>query len=161
MEMQKHDHGAECEAIRTAMETRAALIYFFVKSAKDMGLDYLTLGRKAMFANGAYKAKTVFTQTSDIPEFSKQYMQPQTLEAFDGCVTVCNETCMQEESTYCPLVESWKKLTDDVGFLAELCDIAMCGDRGILSCYPDFDFALLGTFFDSDRCKVQVTKKER
>ena len=68
MEMQKHDHGAECEAIRTAMETRAALIYFFVKSAKDMGLDYLKLGRKAMFAKGAYKAKTDFTKTSDIHE---------------------------------------------------------------------------------------------
>lgn len=37
----------------------------------------------------------------------------------------------------------------------------MCGDRGILSCFPQFEFALLGTIFDEGKkCRVQVKKKE-
>lgn len=161
MEMLKQDHGAECENIRNAMEVRAALIYYFVKAAKDMGIDYLTLGRTAMFNNGIYKAKTTFHDTDRVDELAKDYFKPETLLAFDGGLTVCNEKCLLEESTYCPLVASWQKLTDDEKFIEELCDIAMCGDRGILSCFPQFEFALLGTIFDEGKkCRVQVKKKE-
>lgn len=160
MEMFKQDHGPECESIRVAMETRAALIYCFVKAAKDMGVDYVALGRKAMYDSGIYKVRTSFRETDRVDEFTKDYMKPDTLRAFDGQITTCCPTCMVEESTYCPLVSAWQKLTDDEKFVEELCDIAMYGDRGILSCYPEFEFSLLGTLFDGDRCKVQVKKKE-
>lgn len=160
MEMKKQDHGAQCEALRTAMETRAAMIYYFVKAAKDMGYDYVELGRKAMFDNGIYKAKTSFTKTDKVEHFAQDYMRPETVEAFDGKIICCTSECMQEESTYCPLVACWQRLTDDEKFLEELCDIAMCGDRGILSCYPEFEFSLLGTLFDEGKtCRVQVTKR--
>lgn len=160
MEMVKQDHGPQCESIRTAMETRAALIYCFVKAAKDMGVDYLTLGRKAMYNSGIYKVQTFFRKTDKVDEFTADYLNPDTLQAFDGKLTTCCPTCLVEESTYCPLVNAWKRLTDDEKFLEELCDIAMYGDRGILSCYPEFEFSLLSTLFDSDRCQIQVTKKE-
>lgn len=161
MKMPMLDHGPECETRRAAMETRAALIYCFVKAAKDMGLDYMTLGHKAMFASGVHKAQTTFKKTSQVEEFTKDYMKPEILEAFDGKIVTCNELCMLEESTYCPLVASWQKLTDDEKFIEELCDIAMSGDRGVVSCFPEFDFALLGTVFDEGRkCRVQVTKRE-
>lgn len=161
MKMEKQDHGAQCEQLRESMEVRAALIYYFVKAARDMGVDYVTLGRKAMFDNGVYKAKTTFHPAQRVDVFSKEYMKPETLEAFDGKITVCEESCMVEQSTYCPLVACWQKLTDDEKFIEELCDIAMCGDRGILSCYPQFQFTLLGTIFDEGgKCQVKVGKKE-
>lgn len=161
MKMEKLDHGPDCKNIRAAMENRAALIYYFVKAAKDMGVDYLQLGRTAMFNNGIHKVKTSFRETDRVDELAKDYMKPETLMAFDGALVKCSETCMLEESTYCPLVAAWQKLTDDEQFIEALCDIAMYGDRGILSCYPQFEFSLLGTIFDEGRkCRVQVKKKE-
>lgn len=160
MEMVKQDHGQACEKLRDSMEARAALIYCFVKAAKELGMDYLTLGRKAMFDSGVWKANTLFHKTEQVDELAGEYMPVDTIKAFDGELLVCNSSCLLEESTYCPLVAAWQKLTDDEQFLEELCDIAMCGDRGILSCYPSFQFELLGTLFDGDRCKVRVTKKE-
>lgn len=160
MNMQKIDHGPECEARRAAMETRAALIYCFVKAAKDMGLDYLTLGHKAMFASGVHRAQTTFGAHHRADTLAEDYMKPETMEAFDGHLVTCNEHCMLEESTYCPLVAAWQKLTDDETFIEELCDIAMSGDRGVLSCFEDFEFTLLGTIFDEGgKCRVQVKKK--
>ena len=158
MEMKKQDHGPECEALRRAMEVRAAMIFYFVKTAKDMGVDYLTLGRRAMFANGVYKVRTSFTDSDALEDFVRQYMPEKTLEAFDGKITECSKARMREESTYCPLAACWQKLTDDEPFIEELCDIAMCGDRGILSCYPQYRFELQGTLFDEGKtCRVQVS----
>lgn len=162
MEMKKLDHGAECEQLRAQMEARAALIYFFVKAAKDMGVDHVELGRRAMFANGVFKAESSFTKTAQLQRFAEQYMRPETLDAFDGVITACDARHMQEQSTYCPLVEAWRRLTDDEALLRELCDIAMYGDRGILSRFPEFEFSLLGTLFDEGKtCRIQVEKGER
>lgn len=161
MEMKKINQDAETEKIRASMEQRAALIYYFVKTAKDMNMDYITLGRKAMFQNGVYKCKNTFTPTKDVEEFTKDYMKADTLRAFDGECTVCDSGCLIEESTYCPLVAAWQKLTDDEKFIEELCDIAMYGDRGILSCYPDFAFTLQETLFDNGRkCCVKVERRK-
>lgn len=160
MEMKKKNMDAATEEIRVSMEQRAVLIYCFVKAAKDMNADYLTIGRNAMFQNGVYKCRNTFTPTKDVAEFTKDYMKEETLRAFDGECVVCNPECLVEESTYCPLVAAWQKLTDDEEFIKELCDIAMCGDRGILSCYPDFAFTLEETLFDNGRrCCVKVEKR--
>ena len=158
--MQKQDHGKSCEELRISMENRAALIYCFVKAARDMGLDYLALGHRAMFESGREKAQTFFTPTDRVDEFSREYMISETLQAFDGRILACTETCLVEESTYCPLVAAWQKMTDDESFMRDLCDIAMSGDRGIMSCYPEFSFTLAGTIFDSGgKCAVRVEKK--
>lgn len=36
---------------------------------------------------------------------------------------------------YCPLVKAWQKQNCTQKEIAKLCDIAMCGDRGIASQY--------------------------
>ena len=59
------------------------------------------------------------------------------------------------------ILADWPKLTDDEKFIEELCDIAMCGDRGILSCFPQFEFALLGTIFDEGKNAGFRSKRRR
>ena len=47
----------------------------------------------------------------------------------------CEDDRLSIDFHYCPLVKAWQKqgCTDEE--IARLCDIAMCGDRGIASAY--------------------------
>ncbi len=38
-------------------------------------------------------------------------------------------------TSYCPLVKAWQKAGCSDEEIARLCDIAMCGDHGIGSCF--------------------------
>lgn len=45
--------------------------------------------------------------------------------------TCCTDSQMDITFHYCPLVAAWRKLTEDEELIAEMCEIAMDGDRGI------------------------------
>lgn len=63
---------------------------------------------------------------------------------------------------YCPLVSAWKKLTNDEKDIALLCDIAMDGDRGIISQYENFEFELGKTIAKGDAiCEVRIRDKRK
>lgn len=63
------------------------------------------------------------------------------------------------EFHYCPLVEAWRKLTGDEEKISRLCDIAMEGDRGIISCFDKFSFELGDTIANGkDTCQVSIKK---
>jgi hypothetical protein len=60
---------------------------------------------------------------------------------------------------YCPLVAAWKKLTNDETRISALCDIAMDGDRGIISKFDKFTFELGDTIANGkDTCQVLIKK---
>jgi hypothetical protein len=60
---------------------------------------------------------------------------------------------------YCPLVAAWQKMTDDEKIIQHLCDIAMDGDRGVLSTYPAFKFELTDTITTGyPTCKIRISK---
>ena len=60
---------------------------------------------------------------------------------------------------YCPLVAAWKKLGATDEECAELCQIAMDGDRGSASTFPPFDFHLGKTIAAGDDiCDVRFKK---
>lgn len=159
--MKKKYHDELTEIVRSGIEQRAIWLYEFLKQAKEMGLDYEEYGRKVMLECGCKKAKTQFKPTESIEEFAKDYISESGQKAFDGKLTKCDETGLVIESTYCPLLAAWEKLTDDKEFIKELCDIAMDGDRGILSCYDKFDFEVKNAIpFGDEYCSVAVTKKE-
>ena len=63
---------------------------------------------------------------------------------------------------YCPLLAAWRKLGLPEEDLPELCDIAMDGDRGIISTYADegFSFELGKTLAKGDDvCQIRISKK--
>ena len=52
-------------------------------------------------------------------------------------------------------------LTDDEALIAEMCDIAMDGDRGIVKQYGNFEFHLGKTIAKGDPvCEITVSRKE-
>ena len=62
---------------------------------------------------------------------------------------------------YCPLVAAWQKLGLPEEDMPALCDIAMDGDRGIISTYPKFSFELGETIAKGDNvCQIRITKQD-
>ena len=62
---------------------------------------------------------------------------------------------------FCPLLAAWQNLTSDEKELAEVCDIAMDGDRGIADTLPDYEFTLESTIAGGDKvCRLAFSKKE-
>jgi hypothetical protein len=59
---------------------------------------------------------------------------------------------MEVEFRYCPLVAAWQKLGATEGEISLLCDIAMEGDRGIVSAYADFRMELGQTIAGGANC---------
>ena len=62
---------------------------------------------------------------------------------------------------YCPLVAAWQKLGLPEADMPELCDIAMDGDRGIISTFPKFSFELGETIAKGDDvCQIRIEKHD-
>ena len=160
MEKKYHDH--ETELVRAGIEQRGLWLYNFIKEAEKQDLDCEQFGRNVIFECGCAKGKMNFTQTDSLVEFANQYQPEAGRKAFDGQFIELTEEKMVVESTYCPLVEMWLKLTDDVELINQLCDIAMDGDRGIMNCFPQFEFKLINTIPAGDgKCRVELYKTEK
>ena len=157
IEMKKKIHGAETELVRAGIEQRGIWLYEFLKQAKEQGIDHEKFGRSVIFNCGCIKGEMKFSKTESLLEFTKEYMPEAGQKAFDVEIIESSEDALIVESTYCPLVDVWQKLTDDEEFIKELCDIAMDGDRGILSLYPEFKFELVKSLPSGDgMCRVEI-----
>ena len=100
-----------------------------------------------------------FTNTDSLVEFAKEYLPESGRKAFDVNILENTDETLVIESTYCPLLNMWQKLTDNTELIKKLCDIAMDGDRGILSCFPQFDFNLKKALPNGDgMCRVEVRR---
>ena len=158
--MKKSYHDQETELVRSGMEQRGLWLYTFLQEAEAQGLDYEEYGRKVLFDCGCKKAEMSFTDTDSLKEFAKQYVPKIAQKAFDAEIITNTEEKLVIRNTYCPLLEMWYKLTQDNERIITVCDIAMEGDRGILSRFPQFEFKLLNTLAEGDDyCRVQITKK--
>jgi hypothetical protein len=63
-------------------------------------------------------------------------MRPGRQEIFEKQVAERSPERCEIRFRYCPLVEAWKRLGASEEELAQLCDIAMEGDHGMLSETP-------------------------
>jgi hypothetical protein len=64
------------------------------------------------------------------------------------------------EFHYCPLLAAWKKLGAADEDCAQLCDIAMDGDRGIVDACPSFEFGLGSVIAKGGSCcQITIAKK--
>ena len=150
----------ELDYLRSTFEHRATWLYFLVKSAMDNG-ESLDFAHKAIFNCGCFHGLNKYPKTDDLKEFTKTFTDPHVVDAFEMEAKENTDKRMYIEFHYCPLVEAWKKLTDDKELIAQLCDIAMDGDRGIVSQYANFDFELGRTIAKGDPvCEVCVRRRQ-
>jgi hypothetical protein len=129
--------------LRAAFEHRATWFALLIEEAEKRGLD-TSFARDAITRCGCFHAHVKFPKTDDIDEFGAAFATDNVKQIFDATVER-KEDGLSVKFHYCPLVAAWEKLGISGDKLAELCDIAMDGDRGILSQFDAFTFKLGNT----------------
>lgn len=131
----------DLDYLRSTFEHRASWLYFLVKSAKEEGLD-ISFARKAIFNCGCFHGHNKYPRSEDMHVFTKTFTHPNLVDVFEMEVKRDTDEEMKVDFHYCPLVAAWRKLTDDEEMIATLCDIAMDGDRGLVSTFDGLEFEL-------------------
>ncbi len=154
------EHGEHIEQLRNGIEHRATWMYLLMDEARKKGLDWDDFARKAIFRCGQFHGDVKFSSTDSIKKFGTEFAYDTLRDVFDIEVKELNEERFVMEINYCPLVNGWLKQTDDEEEVDHLCDIAMDGDRGIVSRFPEFVFDLQSTIAKGDKvCRVVISKK--
>ena len=156
----KTDQGAHIEELRAAIEHRATWFALLVDEAKKRGLD-LSFARDAIYRCGGFHGEVKLPRTDDLKEFTEAFLPENTRKVFEMETDVTDDELVVTFH-YCPLVEAWQKLEVSEVDIADYCDIAMDGDRGIVSTYENFEYRLGDTIAKgADSCQLFITKKKK
>lgn len=146
------------DRIRSAMEHRATWFYLLLDVMKENGID-VEKAREAIFKCGCLHGMTKYPQTNDLREFYAAFIPEDMAKVLEVEADV-KEDCLDMHFGYCPLVAAWQQLTDDEVYIKKICDIAMDGDRGVISKFPQFNFELGDTIADGcPSCHIKITRK--
>ncbi|HWQ41791.1 MAG TPA: L-2-amino-thiazoline-4-carboxylic acid hydrolase [Desulfosporosinus sp.] len=150
--------------IRNAIEHRATWMSLLMDEARNSGLDWDDFARKAIFRTGCFHGKdkaAKCTDISDLKKFAEVFPGETGKKIFEMDVTELSDDKLSLEFHYCPLVSAWIKQGFSDEDIAKLCDIAMDGDRGIASNFPDFQFELGKRIAQGDAvCEINFIKKK-
>jgi len=150
-------HETHIDDLRAAFEHRATWFALLIQEAEKRGLD-ISFARDAIYNCGCFHGDVKFPKTDDLEVFAKAFANETVQKVFEMQPTVTPEK-FTVEFHYCPLVAAWRKLGIPEEKLQELCDVAMDGDRGIVSRYEKFHFELGDTIAKGgDTCQINITK---
>lgn len=145
------------EAMRNAFEFRATWMALLIEAAEKRGLD-ISFAREAITKCGCFHGVNKYKPDQTLEQFAETFGTQDILDIFEMVVDTTDE-CMTATFHYCPLVKAWEKLGISEEKIAELCDVAMDGDRGIVSMNPGLQFELGDTIGKGgDQCVVKVSK---
>ena len=148
------------DLLRSAIEHRATWFALMVEEAKKLGLDD-QFASNAVMRCGQFHGNNKFPRTDDLPTFTKAFANDDVVRCFEMDIIESNDKKLSINFHYCPLVEAWKKLGVPEEEIPRLCDMAMDGDRGIISTYEKFHFELGDTIAKGGKhCEIRITKKE-
>lgn len=139
------------QAVRSAIEDRATYLYLLLREMQAAnGDEAVEMARRAIFRYGQLKAGQLPPMHSPV-EFVRHQMRPGRQGIFEK--EIVEETPRRSEIRfhYCPLVQAWKRLGATEKELAQLCDIAMQGDYGMVSQAP-FELRIAGSIARGDDC---------
>jgi len=148
------------EDLRAAFEHRATWFYLLLDEAEKKGLNWDVFARKAIKRCGCIHGDNKFTDTEDLKKFATEFASEVTKKIFEMEIIESTDEEFIVEFNHCPLVTAWMKLTDDEEKIDHLCDIAMDGDRGIISTFDKFEMDLQDTIArGGDVCRMVISKK--
>ena len=124
--------------IREQLEHRALWMYLLCDEAKKKGLapeDYApaAIRRCGLYQGGELRKKA--GGGDSLKDLKKTLFSKFAQWVFEMDIKRCTDDNLDIDFHYCPLVKAWQKqgCTDEQ--IAVMCDHAMCGDRGIGSCF--------------------------
>lgn len=124
-------------AIRELLEHRALWLYLLCDEAAKKGLAWEDFAPDAIRRCGLHQGGVLVKKggTTGLKGLKKTLFTRPAQWVFEMKIRECTDDRFFIDFHYCPLVKAWQKqgCTDDE--IARLCDIAMCGDRGIAASY--------------------------
>lgn len=125
------------QAIREQLEHRALWLYLLCDEAKKQGLDPKEFASDAIKRCGLYQGNLLVKKgnTNSLKGLKKTLFTKPAQFVFEMDVLKSNDDELFIDFHYCPLVKAWQKIGCNDQEIAMLCDIAMCGDHGIGTCY--------------------------
>ena len=153
------DYGEQTDQLRAAIEHRATWMYLLMDEARKRGLDWDDFARNAIFKCGQFHGTTKFSPTESIQHFAGEFATDTVKKIFAMNIVELNDERFVVEFNYCPLVAGWMKQDASEEDIKTLCDIAMDGDRGIISEFPAFNFDLQGTIASGEKvCRIVISR---
>ena len=148
------------DKLRAAIEHRASWMYLLLNEARKQGLYWNGFARNAIRQCGRFHGDKKFHSESDLEKFGQAFADPDVIKIFEMDVKEANKDKLYIEFHYCPLLAAWKKLGASDEDCAQLCDIAMDGDRGIVDACPSFRFELGSVIAKGGSCcQITIAKK--
>jgi hypothetical protein len=125
-------------AVREQLEHRALWMYLLCDEAQKKGLPWEDFAPAAVHRCGLYQGLGLVKKGGDTTSLKGLKKALFTLPArmvFEMQIQQCTDDALDIDFHYCPLVKAWQKQGCSDEEIARLCDIAMCGDRGIAESY--------------------------
>lgn len=150
------------EDLRKGIEHRATWMYLLIDEfRKAHPENWEEIARKAIFRCGCLHGNTRFTKDGDLRKFAEEFANETVRKIFEMDIVELTDDRLVIDFHYCPLVAAWCQLTQDEKEMSTLCDIAMEGDRGIISTFPELSMDLQKTIASGkDVCRLVITKKK-
>lgn len=149
--------------IRNAIEHRATWFSLLLSEAEKNGLDMEKVGRAAIYQCGCFHGLEKLEKcknSGDLREFMKVFADETVQKVFEMELIQNTEDILSIDFHYCPLVTAWQKLGLSEDRIPLLCDIAMDGDRGIISQFNSYHFNLAGTIAEGEPvCKIRINRE--
>ena len=121
-------------AIREQLEHRALWMYLLCDEAKKKGLDSKDYAPDAIKRCGLYQGANLRKKAGggdSLKGLKKTLFSKAAQWVFEMDIKNSTDDELEIHFHYCPLVKAWQKAGCSDEEIAMLCDIAMCGDRGI------------------------------
>ena len=124
-------------AVREQLEHRALWLYLLCDEAQKKGLPWEDFAPAAVCRCGQYQGAGLVEKggTQSLTGLKKTLFTLPARMVFEMKLLRCTDDALDIDFHYCPLVKAWQKQGCTQEEIARLCDIAMCGDRGIAGQY--------------------------
>ena len=125
-------------AVREQLEHRALWMYLLCDEAEKKGLKAEEYAPAAIRRCGEYQGKLLREKGGmgdSLKGLKKALFGFFAQKVFEMDILRCDDDHLDIDFHYCPLVKAWQKQNCTDEQIALMCDHAMCGDRGIGSCF--------------------------
>ena len=125
-------------AVREQLEHRALWMYLLCDEANKKGLKAEEYAPAAIRRCGEYQGALLKEKGgigNSLKGLKKALFGFFAQKVFEMDILRCDDDHLDIDFHYCPLVKAWQKQGCSDEEIALLCDHAMCGDRGIGSCF--------------------------
>ena len=126
------------KAIRELLEHRALWLYLLTDEAARAGADPAAFAPAAVKRCGLFQGAELVAKgggTNSLKSLKKGLFGKPAQMVFEMDVKDVSDDRFELEFHYCPLVKAWQKQGCSDEEISNLCDWAMCGDRGIGEAY--------------------------